>query len=415
MRASLRLSSLLASVLTACGTDSLPATEAPPPNEAAEQAAPAQTEPVVASPTPPAVADTAVAGPLRWQDYACRATGPWEPGPALAAIDAPADAASSDIRGWYAEGRAARSFLWRARGAQMGELRWLRREGDAWAESGSGARRWPRALDPESTELVAAAPHFAILASRGGADNRFLAGMWLVSDAAAPRAIRVGASAAIAGALVTETGEVHLHLSEGFHFTGEQLVIHFGTDGRELARRVVVVENRELTHGLGPSPEGLVEATDGSSRLHRYAPAEAPTPLTLVPRFVEPYDQLESGVAPCPDERGLSFARYGLGMGFAPTESMLVTYEIRDAGTCVRAIDVPLYGPDGALDCERCDVVLEARGGALVGHALSSDGRIRGLHCATAPGTTALHPLERVEAEPSAAQPDPAVTRPSAE
>jgi hypothetical protein len=200
---------------------------------------------------------------------------------------------------------------------------------------------------------------------------------------------------------LTETGEVHLDLSQGFHFGGEPLVIHFGADGRELARRVVVVENRELTRSLGPSPEGLVEAVDGASRLHRYDAQAAPTPLTLAPRLVEPYEQLQSGVGPCPDARGLSFAHYGLGMGFAPTESMLVTFEILDAGTCVRAINVPLYRPQGALDRERCDVALEARGGALVGHALSSEGLIRGLHCATAPGTTARHPLERVLSETS--------------
>jgi len=399
----LRLSGILASMLTACGTPSMPATEAPP-------AVLAQPEPVVV-PTPqapirapaPAPIEAPVAGPLRWRDYACHVTGPWEPGPPLAALEAPADAESSDVLGWYAEGRVGRLFLWRARGALMGELRWLRREGGAWVESGSGARRWPRHFDAESEDtLVVAAPRFAILAHRGGADNRFLAGVWLVSDAAPPRAIRLGHGASIGGAIVTDTGEVHLHLSEGFRYTAEQIAIHFAADGREVARRTVVVEDGQDTRSLGASADGLVEAVDGGSRLHGYDASSSPTPLSLAPRLIDPYQQLDSGVEPCTDEAGLRFAHYGLGMGFAMTESMLVTYEVLGTGTCVRAMNVPLYGPQGALDCERCDVVLEARSGALVGHALSSDGRTRGVRCATAPGVSDVPPMDRVQAQSSA-------------
>ena len=400
----LRLSAILTSMLTACGTPSTPATQPPPPVLA-------QAEPVVVSPpqapvqTPvPALIEASVTGPLRWQDYACRVTGPREPGPALAALEAPADAESSDVLGWYAEGRVGRLFLWRARGALRGELRWLRRERGAWVESGSGARRWPRHFDAESEDtLVVAAPRFAILAHRGGADNRFLAGVWLVSDSAPPRAIRLGGGASIGGAIVTDTGEVHLHLSEGFHYNAEQIAIHFAADGREVARRTVVVENGEGTRSLGVSADGLVEAIEGASRLHGYESSSAPTPLSLVPRLVEPYEQLASGVEPCPDAPGLRFAHYGLGMGFALVESMLVTYEVHGTGTCVRAMTVPLYEPEGALECERCDVVLEARSGALVGHALSSDGRTRGVHCATAPGASEVPPMERVQEQSSAA------------
>jgi len=403
------MAAMVGVVLTACGTPSSRTSGAP-------TAAPEETATALASPphTPEARAAAAaepelaisppIAGPLRWRDYACRVMGPWGPGPSLDARDAPADAESSDVLGWYAEGRVGRLFLWRARSGLMGELRWLRRQEGAWVESGSGARRWPRHFDAESGDtLVVAAPRFAVLAHRGGADNRFLAALWLVSDSAPPRPIRYGHAVSVGGAIVTASGEVHLHLSTGFRYTDEQLVIHFAADGSELARRTVMVENGEAVRSLGASPDGLIEAFDGASRLHSYDASTAPTPLSLVPRLVEPYKQLESGVEPCPDELGLRFSHYGLGMELAPTESMLVTYEVRGAGTCVRALGVPLYAPAGALACERCHAIPEERDGPLVGHPLPVDGRTRGVHCATSPGATQPHPLERMREEANAA------------
>jgi len=39
-------------------------------------------------------------------------------------------------------------------------------------------------------------------------------------------------------------------------------------------------------------------------------------------------------MARTPAEEGLRFATYAFGLDFAPTEDMLVTYEVRGTGTC---------------------------------------------------------------------------------